>query len=206
MMATVNSQCQRKGRTPRGRYTRRTGEVAEWLMAAVLKTAGRKPRGFESHPLRQRYIGPRALPRMASRSRARSTAATMLSGSASVRAESDTRIAPGPPRMNAPRRRLSRLLRRAAFLPRNETAQMTSLPEAQAGYAALDTCGYPRARLLAAPVALGHGPAPRFFRSPGREASNLAPRAGAFGGRHRWPTPRGPWPIALQGRHRPRWT
>src|SRR4051812_7418993 len=30
-----------------------TGEVAEWLKAAVLKTAGRKPRGFESHPLRQ---------------------------------------------------------------------------------------------------------------------------------------------------------
>ena len=28
------------------------GEVAEWLKAAVLKTAGRKPRGFESHPLR----------------------------------------------------------------------------------------------------------------------------------------------------------
>src|SRR3990170_741000 len=29
------------------------GEVAEWLKAAVLKTVGRKPRGFESHPLRQ---------------------------------------------------------------------------------------------------------------------------------------------------------
>ncbi len=29
------------------------GAVAEWLMAAVLKTAGRKPRGFESLPLRQ---------------------------------------------------------------------------------------------------------------------------------------------------------
>ena len=29
------------------------GEVAEWLKATVLKTVGRKPRGFESHPLRQ---------------------------------------------------------------------------------------------------------------------------------------------------------
>ena len=29
------------------------GEVAEWSMAALLKSAGRKPRGFESHPRRQ---------------------------------------------------------------------------------------------------------------------------------------------------------
>ena len=29
------------------------GGVAEWLKATVLKTVGRKPRGFESHPLRQ---------------------------------------------------------------------------------------------------------------------------------------------------------
>ena len=28
------------------------GAVAEWFQAAVLKTAGRKPRGFESLPLR----------------------------------------------------------------------------------------------------------------------------------------------------------
>ncbi len=26
--------------------------MAEWLKATVLKTVGRKPRGFESHPLR----------------------------------------------------------------------------------------------------------------------------------------------------------
>ena len=32
-------------------YTR--GEVAERIIASVLKTAGCKPRGFESHPLRQ---------------------------------------------------------------------------------------------------------------------------------------------------------
>ena len=31
------------------------GEVAEWLKATVLKTVGRKPRGFESHPLRQAW-------------------------------------------------------------------------------------------------------------------------------------------------------
>ena len=37
-----------------------TGEVAEWLKAAVLKTAGRKSRGFESHPLRHTTLtGPR---------------------------------------------------------------------------------------------------------------------------------------------------
>ena len=30
-----------------------TGEVAEWFMAAVLKTVDRKVRGFESLPLRQ---------------------------------------------------------------------------------------------------------------------------------------------------------
>ena len=29
------------------------GGVAEWLKAAVLKTVRRKPRGFESYPLRQ---------------------------------------------------------------------------------------------------------------------------------------------------------
>ena len=52
--------------------------MAEWLKAAVLKTAGRKPRGFESLPLRHgldalrfavdpnrdRQIGPRWLPRL----------------------------------------------------------------------------------------------------------------------------------------------
>ena len=37
------------------------GAVAEWFKAAVLKTAGRKPRGFESLPLRQ-------LPRLVHRS------------------------------------------------------------------------------------------------------------------------------------------
>src|SRR5262245_58641417 len=30
-----------------------SGGMAEWLKAAVLKTAGRKPRGFESYSLRQ---------------------------------------------------------------------------------------------------------------------------------------------------------
>ena len=31
--------------------------MAEWLKAAVLKTAGRKPRGFESYSLRQSRHG-----------------------------------------------------------------------------------------------------------------------------------------------------
>lgn len=34
----------------------RAGEVAEWFMAAVLKTVERKFRGFESLPLRQAEI------------------------------------------------------------------------------------------------------------------------------------------------------
>ncbi len=34
-------------------YTLPFGGVAEWLKAAVLKTVRRKPRGFESYPLRQ---------------------------------------------------------------------------------------------------------------------------------------------------------
>ena len=37
----------------RGAVILARGAVAEWLKAAVLKTAGRKPRGFESLPLRQ---------------------------------------------------------------------------------------------------------------------------------------------------------
>ncbi len=37
----------------RARYPRRHGEVAERSIAAVLKTADREVRGFESHPLRQ---------------------------------------------------------------------------------------------------------------------------------------------------------
>ena len=41
----------------------RPGAVAEWLMAAVLKTAGRKPREFESHPLRQARRPARRAPR-----------------------------------------------------------------------------------------------------------------------------------------------
>lgn len=33
------------------------GEVSEWSKEPVLKTEGRKARGFESHPLRQIKIG-----------------------------------------------------------------------------------------------------------------------------------------------------
>lgn len=51
--------------------TIRAGEMAEWSIAAVLKTVGRKPRGFESLSLRQpdapgsdrRLRGPVELPR-----------------------------------------------------------------------------------------------------------------------------------------------
>ncbi len=37
---------------------RRQGGMAEWTIAAVLKTAGRKPRGFESLSLRKKVTLP----------------------------------------------------------------------------------------------------------------------------------------------------
>ena len=53
---TDGSRLAASGSSASGPVPCATGEVAEWLKAAVLKTAGRKPRGFESHPLR--HLGP----------------------------------------------------------------------------------------------------------------------------------------------------
>src|SRR2546428_13285130 len=39
------------------------GEVSEWLMVPLSKSGRRKPRGFESHPLRQSLPRARAAPR-----------------------------------------------------------------------------------------------------------------------------------------------
>ena len=50
---TEHTAHRQRGMTTAAAILRAAGEVAEWLKATVLKTVGRKPRGFESHPLRQ---------------------------------------------------------------------------------------------------------------------------------------------------------